>query len=279
MGKALRQIKADFAKISVDRTRVKPKVSIIGEFWAMTTEGDGNYKLQQFLEQEGAEVEVQPVAAWVLYLVWSAQYDLNQRLDLGGIDEKDGAGSKFALEGVNTRKSFIKLKVADLVLRKLFHHYSKKIGLFNYHLPNLDEISNLSKKYYDNNLRGGEGHMEVGKLVANVIHNKVNMTLSVKPFGCMPSSGVSDGVQSKMVEKFPEAIFLPIETSGDGAVNVYSRIQMQLFKAKQKAQSEFEQALEKTPDIATHLENKMKDHTSLDYKHKGYGCTAANAVA
>ncbi len=30
--------------------------SIIGEFWAMTTEGDGNYQLQRFLEAEGAEV-------------------------------------------------------------------------------------------------------------------------------------------------------------------------------------------------------------------------------
>src|SRR5262249_8089906 len=29
--------------VKVDRTIVKPKVSIIGEFWAMTTEGDGNY--------------------------------------------------------------------------------------------------------------------------------------------------------------------------------------------------------------------------------------------
>ena len=41
----------------------------------------------------------------------------------------------------------------------------------------------------------------------------------------MPSSGVSDGVQSAITELYPEAIFLPIETTGDGAVNVYSRVQ------------------------------------------------------
>ena len=35
-----------------------------------------------------------------------------------------------------------------------------------------------------------------------------------------------------------EAVFLPIETTGDGAVNVYGRIQMMLFKARQKAKSE-----------------------------------------
>jgi predicted nucleotide-binding protein (sugar kinase/HSP70/actin superfamily) len=49
---------------------VKPKVSVIGEFWAMTTEGDGNYGLQRFLEQEGAEVDIQIVTNWLLYNVW-----------------------------------------------------------------------------------------------------------------------------------------------------------------------------------------------------------------
>ncbi len=60
------------------------------------------------------------------------------------------------------------------------------------------------------------------------------MTLSVKPFGCMPSAGVSDGVQSAITEKFPGTIFCPVETSGDGRVNFYSRVQMYLFKARSR---------------------------------------------
>ena len=34
-----------------------------------------------------------------------------------------------------------------------------------------------------------------------------------------------------------------VETSGDGRVNFYSRVQMYLFKAKQAAQAEYERAL------------------------------------
>ena len=34
------------------------------------------------------------------------------------------------------------------------------------------------------------------------------MTLSVKPFGCMPSAGVSDGVQSMITEKYPQGDLL-----------------------------------------------------------------------
>jgi hypothetical protein len=61
--------------VKVDKLRPKPKVGIIGEFWAMTTEGDGNYGLQRFLESEGAEVDIQLVAAWLLYMIWQGRYD------------------------------------------------------------------------------------------------------------------------------------------------------------------------------------------------------------
>ena len=41
----------------------------------MTTEGEGNYQLQCFLEAEGAECEVQAVVSWVLYSIWEAAYE------------------------------------------------------------------------------------------------------------------------------------------------------------------------------------------------------------
>ncbi|HEX2690203.1 MAG TPA: 2-hydroxyglutaryl-CoA dehydratase, partial [Kofleriaceae bacterium] len=58
---ALYKARRELGKVKVDRTRVKPRVGIIGEFWAMTTEGDGNYGLQRFLEAEGAEPDIQIV--------------------------------------------------------------------------------------------------------------------------------------------------------------------------------------------------------------------------
>ena len=62
----------------------------------------------------------------------------------------------------------------------------------------------------------------------------------------MPSSGVSDGLQSIPMGKWPEAIFLPIENTGNGKVNVYSLVQMMLFKARMKAKSGFEKELAKS---------------------------------
>lgn len=227
--------------VEVDRTLVKPKVSIIGEFWAMTTEGEGNYRLQRFLEQEGAEVDIQLIVNWILYNLWQAKVDTRQRMVLRGMDTEARKG----LKTTQVAKKFLILHVAEAVLRGTFYAFAKILGLKGYHLPNMWENADLAKEHYNPELRGGEGHMEVGKLVQTVIHKKAHMVISVKPFGCMPSSGVSDGIQTLITEKMPEAIFLPIETTGDGAVNVYSRIQMMLFKAKRVAEKEYQDLLAK----------------------------------
>jgi hypothetical protein len=149
------------------------------------------------------------------------------------------------LEGKEPTGKVWKLRGAEVAVRGLFQGWANMMGLHGYHLPDMFEVADVAKDFYNNDLRGGEAHMEVGKLILNVVKSKVNMTLSVKPFGCMPSSGVSDGVQSAITELYPEAIFLPIETTGDGAVNVQSRVQMMLFKAKAHAQREMDRALER----------------------------------
>lgn len=225
--------------VEVDRLQAKPKVSIIGEFWAMTTEGEGNYRLQRFLEQEGAEVDIQPIVNWILYMVWEARHDTKQRMML-----REQDGGRKGLDGKDPRKKLMQLAAAEVALRGLFQGFAWTAGLRGYHLPDMDEVAALAKDHYDNNNRGGEGHMEVGKVIQMVQKKKVHMVVSVKPFGCMPSSGVSDGVQSLITQRYPELIFLPIETSGDGAVNVQSRIQMMLFRARQKAKEELARSLE-----------------------------------
>ncbi len=239
--KALWDSKPLFQSIKIDKTKPVPKVAIIGEFWAMTTEGDGNYGLQRFLEEEGAECDIQLVAAWLLYNIWEAKHDTQDREALRGADNaKYGLGD---LGAFGAAKRVLSVMGAEVAVRGAFQVFAHAAGLYGYHLPDMNKVAELSHEYYNVNLRGGEGHMEVGKLVMNVIQNKAHMTLSVKPFGCMPSAGVSDGVQSAITEKFPGTIFCPVETSGDGKVNFYSRVQMYMFKAKQAAVAEYDRAL------------------------------------
>jgi len=275
---ALVQTRRIMMSVKVDRTIVKPKVSVIGEFWAMTTEGDGNYGLQRFLESEGAEVEIQVVTAWILFMIWEQRWDTQQRMVLRGEDK-----SRKGLVGVNVRKKLLMLWVAEKAVRGMFKGISAIIGLHDYHLSDMDDVAETASAFYNNHLRGGEGHMEVGKLILNVKHKKATMTLSVKPFGCMPSSGVSDGVQSLITERYPEAIYCPIETTGDGAVNVYSRVQMMLFKARLIAREEYQKTLDEAgltaAQLKAHLDSGWWTRSSLYYpKHGTVAAAASNVV-
>jgi hypothetical protein len=98
----------------------------------------------------------------------------------------------------------------------------------------------------------------------------------------MPSSGVSDGVQSLVTARHPDAIFCAIETTGDGAVNVQSRVLMYLFKAKQKAQQEFDALRQASGRSAQDLERQVRRRgydRALAYPPHAVAGTAANVLA
>ena len=275
--RAMQKVRKAFATVKVDRLQPKPKVAIIGEFWAMTTEGDGNYRLQRFLEEEGAECDIQIVSAWALYILWTLSYDIREstmlRRQKGEIDR---------FEGLAPRKGIFYAWLGARAVKIVFKTYSLVGGLIGYKLPNMNEIADLAHEFYPNQLRGGEGHMEVGKVIQTAKKKKDHMIVSVKPFGCMPSAGVSDGVQSLVSARFPEVEFLPIETTGDSAINAYSRIQMALFRARNKAQAEFEEALRDkgmtVKEAAQSAERKKATTKALNYPGHTVTGTAANAV-
>jgi predicted nucleotide-binding protein (sugar kinase/HSP70/actin superfamily) len=261
-------------RVAVNRLRPKPKVSIIGEFWAMTTEGDGNHRLQRFLEAEGAEVDIQPLTAWVLYMIWEHQHDTRKRITLRGAD-----GGPFGLKGKDGPTKLAVLWGAEKAVRGLFGLYARAIGIGDYQLPDMDQVATISHQYYDNHLRGGEGHMEVGKLIQTVTRRKAHMVISIKPFGCMPSSGVSDGVQSLITARYPESIFTAIETTGDGEVNVQSRIQMDLFKARRRAEDEYRSAVAQSGlSESALLARARRTAKALHYPPHVVAGTAANQV-
>jgi predicted nucleotide-binding protein (sugar kinase/HSP70/actin superfamily) len=280
---ALRRCKRLFEKIEVDRLRPRAKTSIIGEFWAMTTEGDGNYHLQKFLESEGAENDIQLTTAWLLYNIWEVARDTRERRDLRAADH-DGKASlgKLGEDELAVAKRLATMRLAEKVLRVGFQAFALPLGLYDYHLPDMDLVAEVAKEFYSNDLRGGEGHMEVGKLIVNTVRSKAHMTVSVKPFGCMPSSGVSDGVQSLITARHPGTIFCAVETSGDGATNFYSRVQMYLFKARALAEAELAKAYADCGVTEDQVRAFLKKHpryaSPLHHPPHRVAGTAANLV-
>jgi hypothetical protein len=258
----LRDVRDRLESIEVDRLRVKPLVKVTGEFFAQTTEGDGNFHMFQFLEREGAEIKVEPIANWIMYLLWQAKAHHKDRKWLDMTRPGPWALHRRALAELKYRQKRAFFGVGERLYSHLYRRVVDGLGGVAHPLLDMQELATLAQPYYHRFARGGEGHLEVAKNIYYTVHRKAHMVLSLKPFGCMPSSQ-SDGVQSAVMNHFKDMIFLPIETSGEGEINAHSRVQMALGEAKAKAKLEFQQALESTGRRLEDLRSYVADHPEL----------------
>jgi predicted nucleotide-binding protein (sugar kinase/HSP70/actin superfamily) len=262
--KALKSARDKMDAIEVDRTRVKPVVKITGEFWAQTTEGDGNFHMFDFLEREGAQVLVEPIATWVAYLMYQAKAHAKAKWPVNQ-PHKNPEWYEFKKQFANyigLRKKLWGVGAGQRMWNFFYHRTIKNLGGVTHHLVPQQELADLAHPFYNQFARGGEGHLEVGKNVYYTVHKLCHMVLALKPFGCMPSSQ-SDGVQSAVINKFKDMIFLPIETSGEGEVNAHSRVQMALGEAKVKAKAEFEHVLKSTGKSMQEIREYIDEHPEL----------------
>ena len=261
---ALKNARAKMDSIEVDRTKVKPVVKITGEFWAQLTEGDGNFHMFEFLEREGAQVLVEPIATWVAYLLYQAKAHAIAKWPVNKPhkDPKWYEAKKQFANYIGLHKKLWGIGFGQKAWNFFYHRTAEQLGGITHHLVPQQELADLAHPFYNQYARGGEGHLEVGKNVYYTIHKMCHMVLALKPFGCMPSSQ-SDGVQSAVINKFKDMIFLPIETSGEGEVNAHSRVQMALGEAKVKAKAEFEQCLKQTGKTLAEIHAYMDEHPEL----------------
>ena len=282
---ALEETRRRLDSIEIDRTRVKPIVKITGEFWAQTTEGDGNFNMFRFLEREGAQVLVEPIATWVAYLLYQAKYNAQRKkhVEEYATRPKWHEFSKRIAPELNYRKKVFGIAIGEVLWQHFYHRVTRKLGGITHELVPQPELDQLAAPFYNRYARGGEGHLEVGKNVYYTINNMAHMVLALKPFGCMPSTQ-SDGAQSAVINRYKDMIFLPIETSGEGEVNAHSRVQMALGEAKAKARLEFEQCLEKTGRSLADIRAYVDEHPEMKrpFYHvphvKGVAGTAAQFI-
>ncbi len=230
---ALRRVRRALDEVPIDYLRVKPRVKITGEFWAQTTEGDGNYHMAQWLTEEGAEVMVEPVGTWVEYLLWR---QLQWSRDRRGLASEDPRAKRPLRE--------LWLRMGQILFDSVHNTYRAALGFRTEALASMELLARYAQEYYNPRIDGGEAHLEVARTIAAVRKRRAHMVVSVKPFGCMPSTQ-SDGVQVKVLSDHPDALFVSVETSGDSEVHVKSRIQMVLSEARRRAQAEFAEVAER----------------------------------
>jgi predicted nucleotide-binding protein (sugar kinase/HSP70/actin superfamily) len=283
---ALYEVRDRFNAIPVDFTRVKPTVKITGEFWAQTTEGDGNFNMFRFLEKEGAQVLVEPIGTWIMYMIHQAKQKIK---DERGLELIAGNVPKWNLakvfgSHVDAKQKIAKLTFAETVFKREYHKLVDALGGIAHHLTDQYELQRIGHPFYNSRAGGGEGHLEVAKNIYYSNKDLCHMVLSLKPFGCMPSTQ-SDGAQSAVVSQYKDMIFLPVETSGEGDVNAHSRVQMALGEAKVRAKNEMNNVLEQAGVTLDEIREFVAEHPEMQrplYKfghRKGLVGTAANFAA
>jgi predicted nucleotide-binding protein (sugar kinase/HSP70/actin superfamily) len=284
-GNAMTTILPNAAKelkgVEVDWLRVKPVVKVIGEFWAQMTESDGNFRMLEFLEKEGAEVSVEPISTWLLYLLHQRKAEVVHRRKMAAYTSPWTVPPK----AIASRLSYLSKRLGFALGAGIYHYHfrrlAKLLGVTDRILAPQKALSELAEPYYNTFLRGGEGHLEVGKTLYYTRHKISHLVLSLKPFGCLPSIQ-SDAVQASLVERFPEVSFLPIETSADGEIHAYSRVQMALSEARVKASQEFEQAVRSAHHSLEDIRSFVASQPQMRHalypipRHPGIVSTAAN---
>ena len=280
---ALVEVRNRFNTIPIDRTRVKPIVKVTGEFWAQTTEGDGNFNMFRFLEKEGAQVLVEPIGTWIMYMIHQAKQQIKDQRGLDLVNVPKWNLKQIAGSHLSTQQRLAKLTAAEGIFKREYHRLIDALGGIAHHLTDQYELQRLGHPFYNSRAGGGEGHLEVAKNIYYSNKDLAHMVLSLKPFGCMPSTQ-SDGAQSAVVSTYKDMIFIPVETSGEGDVNAHSRVQMALGEAKARAKNEMNRILDECGTTLEEVRAFIEDHPEMQqpmYKYghkKGVISVAANFV-
>jgi predicted nucleotide-binding protein (sugar kinase/HSP70/actin superfamily) len=263
---ALREVKQKWDAIEVDRLRVKPKVKITGEFWLQTHEGDGNYNIKQWLEQEGAEVIAPPVAVWLDYWMRFYVQEFEDRRDV----------DRYVPLKIRA------VKTLQWLFRKTYDRFRKALGNLPHEMPDQYELQALAEPFFHRRLSGGEGDMLVGKALHAYHHHTAHMICELSPYSCMPNT-MSIGAMANVLGKYPDLLYAPIEIKGDAEVHALSRCQMILTEAKKRAQQEFERIMQQTELSIDQVRQYEAQHPATKkithpLPHQGVAGTAAGYV-
>jgi predicted nucleotide-binding protein (sugar kinase/HSP70/actin superfamily) len=193
---ALKAVGDRLSKIKVDRTRVKPTVKVTGEFWAQTTEGDGNFNMFRFLEREGAQVIVEPIGTWIMYLIHQAK---QAKIDRKGVGAEEAMPKTWRLDkrlknDWKMRKGTAQLTVAEGIFKREWNRLREALNYLPHELADQYELQRAAHPFYNSRAAGGEGHLEVAK--TSTTRTEDCLYCAHLTFGCMPSTQ-SDGANPR----------------------------------------------------------------------------------
>ena len=204
-------IVSDFAKIERIVTP-RPRVGVVGEIYVKYSPL-GNNNLEQFLQDEGAEVVVPGLVDFVIFKIYNRDADV----DLYG-------GTKLKKMVVGALQRYVE-KCQQAMIDAV-----KKYPEFRAPSP----FSHLKEKaagYLGMGNKMGEGWLLTAEML-ELIEDGTNNIVCTQPFGCLPNHIVGKGMIRRLKDDHPESNIVAIDYDpGATRINQENRIKLMLANA------------------------------------------------
>ncbi len=210
--KNMEQITAEFAAIPIKKVD-KIKVGVVGEIYVKYSPL-GNNNLEEFLQQEGAEVVIPGLMDFIIYST-----------DNGLTDNKLYGSKKIVSIYSNLLTRYL------VKMQKMLIDAVKTQDCFK--APaSFDHIKSLTKGYIGTGTKMGEGWLLTAEML-ELVNSGVENIVCTQPFGCLPNHISGKGMIRKIKENYHNANIVAIDYDpGATRINQENRIKLMLSVAK-----------------------------------------------
>lgn len=203
-----------------DRSRLRPKVLIVGEYLLNFHPG-ANHDIEEYLEKNGFEI----VEARMTDVIQKTYY------------YQDSQVKEYHVNRPLSQKAW--LRTVDWIFEAA-HHVTDRIALEHPLYEKAARIQELAKEsdpVIPHTFDAGEGILIPGEILHHA-GKGCRVFVILQPFGCLPNHVVGRGISKKIKEKYPDAQILPLDYDPDVSfANIENRLQMLIMNAKSRQQS------------------------------------------
>jgi len=199
-----REARRAFEAVAVDRSRVRPRIGLVGEVFVRCNQFTNNFMVRK-IESLGGEAVLPPFEEWVNYIAWSRVTDARierqwRRLLVERI-----------VEFVQRREKY---KVLNEFRGSVRHFFDE---------PPSDHVIDLGRAYLDPAIRG-EPILSMGRCM-EYVHDGCDGIMNLHPFNCMPGT-----IVNALLTKFAQDHDMPVlKVAYDGLEQATEMIRLEAF--------------------------------------------------
>ncbi len=205
----------EFCKIEYDRSVLKPRVFVTGEY-LVTFHPGSNFYIEEYLEKNGMEV-ILPRMENVFWREYFAKL--------------------YEISHFKVRHPFI-VKPMNIASDRVFWYATKKCEEIASRHPLFKKGPTIKELALENNhvmmctFMSGEGWL-IPAEICEWARDGVSSFVILQPFGCLPNHITGRGSMKKIKEEFPAIQILPLDLDPDTSfANVENRLQMLIMNSR-----------------------------------------------